>query len=51
MPSEQHPDTLIERLLEHLWLGERLSRNTLESYRRDLNKIAAHLAAQGLDCQ
>ena len=51
MPSEQHPDTLIERLLEHLWLGERLSRNTLESYRRDLNKIAARLAAQGLDWQ
>lgn len=44
-------DTLTERLLEHLWLQERLSRNTLEGYRRDLAKIGARLAAQNLDWQ
>ncbi|UOP05420.1 site-specific tyrosine recombinase XerD [Conchiformibius kuhniae] len=40
---------LIERLLEHLWLQQRLAHNTLEAYRRDLHKIAARLAAQGRD--
>ncbi|MBF0803467.1 MULTISPECIES: site-specific tyrosine recombinase XerD [Neisseria] len=51
MPSEQHPDTLAERLLEHLWLSRRLSRNTLDAYRRDLEKIAGRLRGQGLDWQ
>ncbi|MDO5640750.1 MAG: site-specific tyrosine recombinase XerD [Neisseria sp.] len=44
-------DTLTERLLEHLWLQERLSHNTLEGYRRDLAKVGARLAAQNLDFQ
>ena len=39
--------SLIDRLLEHLWLQDRLSQNTLDSYRRDLNKITERLAAQG----
>lgn len=39
-------DPLTERLLDHLWLQERLSRNTLDSYRRDLAKISARLHAQ-----
>ena len=36
-------EDLIDRLLETLWLDRRLSRNTLESYRRDLEKIARRL--------
>lgn len=51
MPSEPHTDTLAERLLEHLWLSDRLSQNTLDAYRRDLEKTAARLRAQGLDWQ
>lgn len=42
-------DTLIDELLEHLWLSKRLSRNTLAGYRRDLNKVAARLQAAGYD--
>ena len=42
-------DTLIERLLEHLWLQARLSPNTLQAYRHDLEKIAARLALNHLD--
>ena len=34
---------IIDRLLEHLWLNDRLSHNTLEGYRRDLQKIAGRL--------
>ncbi len=51
MPSEKHPDPLAERLLEHLWLNHRLSQNTLDAYRRDLEKVAGRLRAQGLDWQ
>lgn len=40
---------LIDQLLEHLWLQERLAHNTLEAYRRDLHKIAARLSEQELD--
>ncbi|WII93330.1 site-specific tyrosine recombinase XerD [Kingella negevensis] len=39
----------IEKLLDHLWLQERLSQNTLEAYRRDLNKVAQRLATAKLD--
>lgn len=39
----------IESLLEHLWLSEQLAFNTLESYRRDLSKIAFRLQLQQLD--
>lgn len=42
-------DELADQLLEHLWLQERLSQNTLDAYRRDLRKVAARLAAAGLD--
>ncbi|HFB7154898.1 TPA: site-specific tyrosine recombinase XerD [Neisseria gonorrhoeae] len=38
---------LIDRLLETLWLDRRLSRNTLDSYRRDLEKIARRLSLCG----
>ena len=34
----------ITRLLDHLWLQERLSQNTLDAYHRDLTKIATRLA-------
>ena len=47
-------DETIERLIDHLWLQDRLSANTLAAYRRDLEKTAARLAAQGknwLDAQ
>jgi tyrosine recombinase XerD len=40
-------EDLIDRLLETLWLDRRLSRNTLESYRRDLEKIARRLSLCG----
>ncbi len=39
----------IESLLEHLWLSEQLAHNTLESYRRDLTKIAYRLQLKQLD--
>ena len=42
---------LIDRLLEHLWLQEQLSQNTLDSYRRDLHKISQRLAEKQLDWQ
>ena len=42
-------NTLIERLLEHFWLQARLSQNTLQAYRHDLEKIAARLALNHLD--
>lgn len=40
-------EDLIDGLLESLWLERRLSKNTLDSYRRDLNKVAARLAESG----
>ena len=40
-------DELIDKLLESLWLQDRLSHNTLQGYRRDLEKIAARLEAGG----
>lgn len=40
-------DSLSERLLDHLWLQERLSGNTLDGYRRDLAKIGSRLQAAG----
>lgn len=46
------PDTMqqpIDGLLEHLWLSEQLAHNTLESYRRDLTKIARRLLSRQHD--
>lgn len=40
---------LIDKLLEHLWLTHRLSQNTLQSYRRDLEKVAVRLSRRKLD--
>lgn len=37
----------IAAFLDHLWLTARLSRNTLEAYRRDLEKTAGRLNAAG----
>lgn len=39
----------IDRFLDHLWLAERLSQNTLAAYQRDLNKVAARLLKKQLD--
>ncbi|WP_127253053.1 site-specific tyrosine recombinase XerD [Neisseria meningitidis] len=38
---------LIDRLLETLWLDRRLNQNTLNGYRRDLEKIARRLSQLG----
>jgi integrase/recombinase XerD len=38
---------LLDEFSDSLWLEDGLSRNTLESYRRDLNKFAAWLEQQG----
>ena len=38
---------LIEPLLDHLWLQERLAQNTLDAYRRDLQKILMRLQLAG----
>src|SRR5512135_2206874 len=37
---------LLDEFSDALWLEDGLSRNTLESYRRDLNKFAAWLERQ-----
>lgn len=37
---------LLDEFCDSLWLEDGLSRNTLESYRRDLNKFSAWLEAQ-----
>lgn len=42
---------MIDHFLDHLWLQERLSRNTLDAYRRDLNKVLVRLLAQNSDWQ
>lgn len=36
-------ETLIEHFLDHLWLIDRLSANTLAAYRRDLSKVSQRL--------
>lgn len=36
-------EKLIEQFLDHLWLAERLSENTMAAYRRDLQKISLKL--------
>lgn len=40
---------VIDRLIEHLWLQERLADNTLQAYRRDLCKLSARLVQMGSD--
>lgn len=40
---------LLDEFCDTLWLEDGLSRNTLESYRRDLNKFAAWLKAKHTD--
>lgn len=42
-------DSLIDCLIDHLWLQERLSANTLAAYRRDLVKIRRRLQQHGCD--
>lgn len=37
----------IDRFLDHLWLTDGLSANTLAAYRRDMNKLAAALTEEG----
>ena len=44
-------DELISLLLDHLWLHERLAKNTLAAYRSDLTKIAQRLAQHNTDFQ
>ena len=40
-------DELIDGFLDHLWLSDGLSRNTLAAYRRDLIKLTARLQQVG----
>jgi integrase/recombinase XerD len=40
-------DELIDGFLDHLWLSDGLSRNTLAAYRRDLIKLTARLRQVG----
>lgn len=40
---------LLDTFIDHLWLEDGLSRNTLESYRRDLQLFADWLQKKGLD--
>ena len=40
---------LLDTFIDHLWLEDGLSRNTLESYRRDLRLFADWLQKKGLD--
>jgi integrase/recombinase XerD len=40
-------DALLDEFLDSLWLEDGLSRNTLDSYRRDLRQFAAWLQARG----
>ncbi len=48
MKAPSAPDlALIERFCDGLWLADGLSRNTLESYRRDVTQLAAWLAEAG----
>jgi len=48
MKAPSAPDVaLIERFCDALWLADGLSRNTLESYRRDVTQFAAWLAEGG----
>ena len=39
---------LLDRFCDALWLEDGLAKNTLQSYRRDLAQLAAHLGAKGL---
>ena len=41
-------EQIIDRFLDSLWLEKGLSRNTLESYRRDLKAYSGWLELQGL---
>jgi integrase/recombinase XerD len=48
MKAPSAPDvSLVERFCDGLWLADGLSRNTLESYRRDVTQFAAWLAEGG----
>ena len=48
MKAPSAPDVaLIERFCDGLWLADGLSRNTLESYRRDVTQFAGWLAEGG----
>ena len=40
---------LIDEFLDHLWLSERLAKNSLDAYRRDLAKVLKRLQLQNKD--
>jgi integrase/recombinase XerD len=44
-------DPLIDRFIDAVWLEDGLSRNTLSAYRRDLDGLAAWLAARSASLQ
>ena len=45
--SELPADSILDEFCDAMWLEEGLSRNTLESYRRDLRQFSEWLAQQG----
>ena len=45
--SPSHPADEIDRFLDHLWLSDGLSRNTLAAYRRDLAKLSTRVELEG----
>ncbi len=49
MPQLENP--LVDRFLDAVWAERGLSRNTLESYRYDLNLLAQHLLPRGCSLQ
>jgi integrase/recombinase XerD len=46
-PITHHPSPIVDGFCDALWLEDGLSKNTLESYRRDLAQLAAWLDKQG----
>jgi len=46
-PVTHHSSPLVDEFCDALWLEDGLSKNTLESYRRDLAQLAAWLDNQG----
>ena len=45
---DEHIQQQLDPFLDHLWLSDGLSRNTLAAYRRDLSKLATRLAQLGV---
>ena len=49
MSTQPEDETLLDQFLDAIWAERGLSRNTLQSYRYDLGRLAAHQRAAGRD--